>query len=210
METTELPPDDRPPVAGPRRVNRGLVWAAALAVVVLAVATVVAFVAGDGGGDQSVVKLDPNGVAPSDGDLNGTDVTGEHLPTYTYTTFDGTTVPLATGGKPMVLNFWASTCGPCVVEMPDLESTYQANQQRIGYLGLQVAESPDLGRDMIARTGISYPVGRDPSGAVFQGLGGVGLPRTVIIRADGTIAYVHSGALSAEDLQQAIDEHAAG
>ena len=209
METTSLPPDDRPPVAGPRRVNRGLLWAVALAVVVLAIATVVAFVAGDGG-DDGTVKLDPDATQAPDGGLNGTDITGAALPDVTYTTFDDAVVRLTTGGKPLLINFWASTCVPCVTEMPDLERSFQANGQAVGFLGIQVAESPDAGTEMIGRTGITYPVGRDPRGSVFQAFGGVGLPRTVLVRADGTIAYVHTGPLDATELQQAIDEHAVG
>ena len=100
MDTTSLPPDDRPPVAGPRRVNRGLLWASALAVVVLAVATIVAFTAGDGGSKAGDVQaIDPNGTAPVDGSLTGRDVTGEALPAVSYKTFDGAEVPLSTDGQ---------------------------------------------------------------------------------------------------------------
>jgi len=211
METTALPPDDRPPEARPRRVNRGLLWAAALAVVVLGIATVIAFVAGDGNSTGGAVqKLDPNAEAPVDNGLgDGTDVTGQAVPAITYTTFDGVDVALTTGGKPLVLNFWSSTCTPCIKEMPDLEASFQANGSKVGYLGMQVVDGLDAGQEMIRATGVTYPMGRDTKGKVFQAFGGVVLPRTVMIRADGTIAYVHSGALSAGDLQQAIDEHLA-
>jgi thiol-disulfide isomerase/thioredoxin len=204
MDTTSLPPDDRPPVTGPRRANRGLLWASALAVVVLAIATIVAFTAGDGSDDTE--RLDKDATQPVDGDLTGTDVTGRALPEVAYETFDGAEVALATGGKPLLVNFWASTCIPCVTEMPDLEAAYQAHGDDVGFLGLQVAEKADDGLDMIATTGITYPVGRDPRGDVIQALGGRALPRTVLVRADGTIAYAHTGILDADEIQALFDE----
>jgi thiol-disulfide isomerase/thioredoxin len=209
MDTTSLPPDDRPPGAGPRRANRGLLWASALAVVVLAIATIVAFTAGDSGSTKASDEesIDPNGTQPIDNSLIGTDVTGEHLPDVTYKTFDDQKVQLATNGRPLVINFWSSQCIPCVTEMPALEQTYQANRSSVDFLGLQVAELAAPGTKMIERTGITYPTGRDTSAAVFRAFGGVGLPRTVIVRADGTIAYVHAGALTEAELQQAIDEN---
>jgi len=208
MDTTSLPPDDRPPVAGPRRVNRGLLWASALAVVVLAIATIVAFTAGDGSSNAGdVQKIDPNGSQPIDDSLTGQDVTGEHLPDVSYKTFDGAEVPLSTDGKPLLINFWSSTCAPCVKEMPDLEQSYQANGTAVGYLGLQVSERAESGLEMIQKTGVTYPTGRDPSAGVFRAFGGVGLPRTVLVRPDGTIAWVHSGALTGTEIQKAIDEN---
>lgn len=208
MDTTSLPPDDQAPVAGPRRVNRGLLWATALAVVVLAIATVVAFTAGGGDSNgDAVERVDPNGTQAVDDSLTGQDVTGEALPSVSYTTFDGAEVPLSTDGKPLLVNFWSSTCAPCIKEMPDLEQSYQANGAAVGYLGLQVAERAESGVSMLEKTGVTYPTGRDPSAAVFRAFGGVGLPRTVLVRADGTIAWVHSGALTAPEIQQAIDEN---
>lgn len=210
MDTTSLPPDDRPPEAPPRRVNRGLLWAAALAVVVLAIATAVAFM---GGGSDSaskdVERIDPNGTEAVDDSLRGSDVTGEQLPALTYKTFDGADVSLATDGKPLLINFWSSTCVPCVQEMPDLEKSFQTHGATIDYLGLQVAERAENGLEMIATTGVTYPTGRDPKATAFRALGGVSLPRTVLVRADGTIAWVHTGALSADQIQQAIDQNLA-
>jgi thiol-disulfide isomerase/thioredoxin len=210
MDTTSLPPDDRPPVAGPRRVNRGLLWASALAVVVLAIATIVAFAAGDGGSKAGdVQQIDPNGtLATNESDLNeGTDVSGQKLPAVSYKTFDGETVSLATNGKPMVLNFWAAYCGPCVTEMPAIEQTYLVNSDRVTFLGLDVAEQAQSGLDMIQRTGITYPTARDPRAEVFRAFGGMNLPRTVLIAADGTIVAVHNGDLTQAELQALIDEN---
>jgi len=207
METTSLPPDDRPPEAGPRRANRGLVWAAALAVVVLAIATVVAFV---GGGDDDAApgteQIAPNGIPTADDSLRGDDVTGDELPELTYRSFDGEDLVLEPRDKPLLVNFWASTCAPCLYEMPDLERAYVANRATVDFLGLQVAERAESGLSMIEKTGITYPTARDPRAEVFRALGGVGLPRTVIVGTDGRITFAESGALTEAELQAAIDE----
>ena len=81
-----------------------------------------------------------------------------------------------TGGKPLLINFWSSTCAPCIKEMPDLEQSYQANRDSLGFLGLQVSERAEFGLRMIEQTGITYPTGRDSSAEVFRAFGGVGPP----------------------------------
>jgi thiol-disulfide isomerase/thioredoxin len=200
MDTTSLPPDDRPPVASPRRPNRGLLWAAALAVVVLSIATIVAFTSG---ADDGVQKLGGSEDQPIDGSLSGTDVTGAQLPSITFTSFEGGQTKLTVGDAPLVVNFWASTCVPCVTEMPDLERFHQANPD-VALLGLQTMENADSGRDMVATTGITYPVGRDPKGAIFSELGGVGLPRTVVVAPNGRITWVHNGPVTVDQLETAV------
>lgn len=204
MDTTSLPPDDRPPVARPRRTNRGLLWASALAVVVLAIATAVAFTAGNGDDAQ---KLGGSENAPIEGFGDETDVSGQALPQLSYTTFDGGKVGLATDGRPMVVNFWAANCTPCRAEMPAFEQVFTGNQDRIDFLGIQVAEAPDRGKAFIQATGATYPMGRDVSGAIFEAFGGKNLPRTALIAGDGTIVATHRGELSQSELQALIDEH---
>jgi thiol-disulfide isomerase/thioredoxin len=208
MDTTSLPPDDRPPVDGPRRANRRLLWASALAVVVLSIATIVAFTVGDGT-DDGTESLDPNATLPVDGnELDaGTDPTGQALPAVEYQTFEGESATLATDGRPLLINFWAGWCIPCVKEMPALEQAYLANSGEVDFLGLQVSEVAASGQQMIEQTGITYPVGRDPKGSVIQALGGRNLPRTVLVAADGTIVAVHNGELSESEIQAFIDEN---
>jgi thiol-disulfide isomerase/thioredoxin len=209
MTTTELPPEDRPPVTPPRRVSRGLLVAAALATVVLAIATVMAFRPAD---DDVETLLPPDQVAEgayAPPDLGpAPDVAGDPLPALDYTAFgDGAEVPLTTGGRPLLVNFWASTCAPCVEEMPAIQAVADANAADLGVLGLQVAEGAERGEAMLQRTGVTYPVGRDPDGSIIAALGGVALPTTVLVTAEGTIAHVHQGALDADQLQGLVDEH---
>jgi len=168
----------------------------------------VAFVAGNG--DDGVQKLGPDSGTPVDGLAGDSDVSGQDLPAITYLTFSGKEVPLATDGRPLVVNFWSSKCGPCLAEMPALEQTFTANRDQIDFLGIQVSEAASLGEDFIQETGVTYPMGRDPRGTVFAAFGGFNLPRTALIAADGTIVETHRGELSQSELQALIDEHFGG
>jgi thiol-disulfide isomerase/thioredoxin len=212
MTATELPPEDRAPVRPPRRVSRGLLAAAVLATVVLAIATVMAFrTSGEPAPERlSLDDLSESPYAPTDLEGN-TDLEGAALPGLTYTTFDGAERTLTTGGRPLILNFWAANCGPCIDEMPALDEVYREVSPRIGMLGLQTAEGAQRGLDMVEATGVTYPVARDLSGDVLITFaGGFTLPTTVFIAADGTIADIHLGAMSADELRSLIDEHLVG
>jgi cytochrome c biogenesis protein CcmG/thiol:disulfide interchange protein DsbE len=210
MTATELPPEDRAPVRPPRRVSRGLLVAAVLATVVLAIATIMAFRPAD----EDAATLDPNALAQSPlspADLEAAeDLRGDQLPDLDYETFEGNDEELTTDGQPLVVNFWYSNCAPCVKEMPAIEEVHRELGDQVRILGLQVFEAADLGLAMIARTGVTYDVGRDPSGTIVQAIGTTYMPTTVFIAANGTIAEVHAGELTADELRALIDEHLVG
>ncbi len=120
---------------------------------------------------------------------------------------DGAPTRLTTyAGRPVLVNFFASWCAPCVAEMPDLEIVHQEYRDRVVFLGIDTQEKAEDGRRIVAKTGITYPVGLDPDGELFTTSGGLGMPTTVLIRADGSIADRHSGALTADKLRAMIDK----
>jgi len=122
---------------------------------------------------------------------------GKPAPSVTLQGFDGADVPIESlQGKPTVINFWASSCVPCVKEMPLLEQAYQELGTEVNFVGVDVFEAPDLGRDMIARTGVTYPQTVDPTNEVLTRFGGVQLPHTVVLRADGTVSALHNEAVT--------------
>ena len=155
-------PDDRAPDPSVRRgLPRGLLWALALAVVVLTIASWVALSKGGAADpDQSIVHIDPNAPQPVDPGLSGFDLTGQAAPPTTFTAFDGAQRDLASlKGTPVVLNFWASNCTACVTEMPALEEAHEKYGDKVAFIGLDSADRPG------PRSGVRVQVGRDlPAG----------------------------------------------
>ena len=103
-------------------------------------------------------------------------------------------------GTPVVLNFWSSTCAPCLQEMPALEQVSTETAGRVTFVGVDVTDTAQAGSDMVKKTGVTYRNARDPRSEVFGVFGGVALPRTVLIDATGTVVDTHSGALTAAEL----------
>ena len=160
------------------------------------------------GSESETIILGEDGLAPNQSPSTAVDseVTLEEV-NFRYDTFDGETVAFSElTDKPVVLNFFASWCPTCIAEMPDFESVHQAVGEDVEFLGLAMRDSTENARDLIEETGISYSVGIDEKGSVFGLMGGLGMPTTVFIDADGVVQRVHSGALDSDDLTDLIDE----
>jgi thiol-disulfide isomerase/thioredoxin len=184
-------------------------WALALAVVVLTIASWIAFSAeSDRAAPDDVVRLgDPSlPVSPGLGEVP--DKVGQPASAIPYTTFDGETTSLASRtGRPMVVNFWASYCTPCITEMPAFESVHQRVGDRVDFVGLAVKDSETSARERAASTGVTYDLGFDAGGQVVIDSGGVVLPTTVFIGADGTILETHLKQLDEAGLQERIERY---
>jgi thiol-disulfide isomerase/thioredoxin len=201
-------PSDEPADDPPRRrpIPPGLLVAGAFATAVLVIAIIAAVRAGGS-------TPPPSGSAASSGPAavdrlgGGVDLTGQALPAVTYTTFDSDTTQTVAEhyeGKPLVINFWSSTCAPCVTEMPAFQQVHERVGDQVAFLGLDVTDSVENGQNMLDKTKVRYDVGRDPQGDALVKLGGSALPTTVLVGADGTVKLVHVGAFSADDLTAAI------
>jgi cytochrome c biogenesis protein CcmG, thiol:disulfide interchange protein DsbE len=126
----------------------------------------------------------------------------------TFTTFDGESVALPSiYGTPTVVNFFASTCVPCVTEMPAFETVHQALGDDVAFLGLAVTDRPEDALALVDETGVTYPTAQDKDGSVINALGGIGLPTTVLLAADGSIVAQHTGQLTADELSALIADN---
>jgi thiol-disulfide isomerase/thioredoxin len=145
---------------------------------------------GTSAGPAGTLPLTPEGEAPPSDEV-------------TFLTFEGQEVPLSNvRGTPTVVNFFSSTCTPCITEMPALEEVYQdLGGEQLGFLGLAVADRADAALALVADTGVTYPTAQDPENAVFTALGGTVLPTTVLLDADGEIVATHHGELDADELR---------
>ena len=110
-------------------------------------------------------------------------------------------------GRPMVINFWASWCGPCYVEAPFLEDAHRRYGDRVLFVGIQTQErdARAAGRAFIERFDFTFPNVIDDDSRVSIGYGLFGVPETFFVRADGTVAYKHVGPVDARLLTERVE-----
>ncbi len=111
-------------------------------------------------------------------------------------------------GKPVVLNFWASWCGPCKSEMPDFEEAYKRYGEEIHFLMVNCTggrETVDSAKAFIEDAGFTFPVYFDTTYEAASIYGASSIPLTYFIDADGNLVTYAMGALSAEWLQKGMD-----
>ena len=134
------------------------------------------------------------------------------LPAPDFTVYDaqGNAVSLSDYfGKPIVLNFWASWCGPCKMEMPDFDKAYQQLGDEVQFLMINVTdgsrETVEIASEFIQSQGYTFPVFYDTEIDASYAYGVRALPTTYFINADGDVVTGASGAISEDILMQGID-----
>jgi thiol-disulfide isomerase/thioredoxin len=147
----------------------------------------------EGVGDTGAVETAPDitdRTFPADVSVLGTDGVAHSLASLT--------------GAPMVVNVWASTCLPCRLEMPALQAFADEYAGQVAVVGIDPLDSASEMRGFAHEVGVTYPLYRDPEGVVQVEFGVADLPTTLFVRADGTVAAVHLGALSEEELKTLV------
>lgn len=118
---------------------------------------------------------------------------------------------LAASDRPVVLNVWASWCGPCRSEAPLLRAAVTEHGDDITFLGIDVRDSQDGARAFMAEFGLDgFEHLFDPTGAVPADLGGFGVPLTFFFHPGGEMLALHSGVIDERTLALQIDELLAG
>jgi len=122
---------------------------------------------------------------------------GEPVPEFTVRTLQGDSARIASGEPVTLLHVWATWCGPCEKEFPEIE----ALQKEFGPRGLRiVAVSVDEGGDdpvlnFVKEKGATFEIGRDPEGSVRRLYQGIGVPESYLISADGRLLVRQFGAI---------------
>jgi thiol-disulfide isomerase/thioredoxin len=158
-----------------------------------------------GGEDESGLTITPDDPDATP-DVGAEDTSDDPpAPRIEFTYFDGTAGTLEDfAGKPLVVNFFASWCPPCVAEMPDFQAIFEEVGAEVPFLGFNVLDDPADADALVERTGVRYAVARDDTQGIFQAFRGFAMPTTVLIDADGTIATRWAGPLSADQLRELI------
>lgn len=110
------------------------------------------------------------------------------------------------GGQPLVVNFWATWCTPCVEEMPDLQRVHEQVRDEVSLLGVNVRDAPSNAEPFVEELGITYDLAVDADGDYYREMGAVGMPTTLLVAADGQIAARHTGPLTAAELRELLAE----
>lgn len=131
-------------------------------------------------------------------------------PDFTVYDLEGNQVNLSDFfGKPIIVNFWASWCGPCQMEMPDFDSAYAAYKDNIEFLMINMTdgsrETVEIASSFIEEKGYSFPVYYDNDYSATMTYSVTSLPTTYFIDSEGSLVAHARGAIDAETLQKGID-----
>ncbi len=138
---------------------------------------------------------------------NQTQPTSGAAPDFTLTTYDGDVVKLSDlRGKVVILNFWASWCGPCREEAPALQKTWERYQEQgVTVLGVAYTDTDSKARAFMDEYDITYPNGADTGTRISDWYNIQGVPETFIIDQDGNIARFYISQVDEDILSTEIE-----
>lgn len=125
------------------------------------------------------------------------------VPDFTLKSMEGENLRLEElRGQVVLINFWASWCGPCRQEMPILQKIHQ-RYERLGFtvLGVNVDEVPEKARKIADRLALDFPLLLDTQQSVSEAYDVNAMPYTVLVDRDGQVRYVHRGYKPGDEAQ---------
>ncbi|MCD8171370.1 MAG: TlpA family protein disulfide reductase [Clostridiales bacterium] len=132
---------------------------------------------------------------------------GNKAPDFTAELIDGSSISLSDlKGKPVIINFWATWCGPCVREMPAFERLKEDFGDEIGIIAVNCGDDADTVKDFVDEYGYTFPVVLDGDYEVTMLYPSNSIPYTVVLDANGKITHVSTGAYDADTMYDRYKE----
>lgn len=132
------------------------------------------------------------------------------LPAATFTDLRDPDTEVSTTdwrGTPTVVNFWATWCGFCIDEMPDLQAASEQLGDAVRFVGIDRQDPRDEALAFLDETGVTYDQVASPSGEYYTQIGARGMPTTLFVDAAGVVQYRHTGPLTREQVLDLVAEH---
>ena len=168
-------------------------------------------VANGGKADMSIEEAVKNSEADTE---DSSDVSygelseGDTAPDFTAELVGGETFTLSENkGKVVLINIWATWCGPCVGEMPAFEKLYNEYGDDLKIVGVNCVEDKDTVDAFVKDNGYTFPIAYDENGEINNCYPTQGIPYTLVVGKDGVIKNIYLGAES-EDVQYQLYKEA--
>ena len=132
---------------------------------------------------------------------------GVQAPDFTGELIDGTSITLSElQGKPVIINFWATWCGPCVKEMPAFERLKDDFGDKIGIIAVNCGDDAETVKDFVEENGYTFPVVLDEEYSISMLYPTNSIPYTVVVDAEGKVTHISTGALDADTMYERYKE----
>ena len=131
---------------------------------------------------------------------------GETAPPFIADTISNEEIQLTElQGETVIINFWATWCVPCAIEMPELQTLYEEKGIRI--LAINIAEPNQVISEWVEYYDLTFDILLDPQQDIYNQYRIIGQPTTFVLAPDGIITHIFYGATTAEALRTAIETH---
>lgn len=131
---------------------------------------------------------------------------GKVVPQFTLRALDGQSITVGPSNKITVLNFWATWCPPCRLEMPDLNEFVLQYNDKVAFYAINLGEESEVANNFMYTNGYSIPVLVDSDGAVGNLFKIQYLPTTIVVDGNGVIKYRKSGPVTKSELEDVVSQ----
>jgi len=141
-----------------------------------------------------------------------TEFLGKPFPDFSLTDSDGNPFTLSEalkGHEAVLVNFWATWCGPCKREFPYLNEAYEKYSGRVAFIALDAdpRDTPEKIGEYRKENGLAFPMGPDQDKELYHYIGGTSLPTTVVIDRFGNAAFIHRGTFKdTQEVERVLDK----